>query len=269
MNRPHPLPDTKFLESIFNESERKHLDAFNKHKALRAVQAYQKHGFNSGIIAFSDYYIYFNESHKAIDLLNESLNKNGYNDRLVVQLAKAYQFIGDFEQQINSILLYLNNIESKDNLCDEQKEDIQIFLSNIMNIYVMYLIDDSKILDAIIGTERAKSIMNEIDKQQGLLRELGISIDTYRKLVSITSQVVHKYYNKGFKFSLKVRPEFHYAQFAVRFNNITPSESLILNNEINDAVFEAGMDDKVFMKEVSFITTNCTLSYDSEEGLIA
>lgn len=267
MSQAQPQPDVKLLNYIFNQTEKKQLDEVTKHRVHKTVQAFKKtnHNYRDGLIAQAEYYIYFNEYDNAIHFLHRCLTTFKDDYYFVNLLAKAYQFQGNFKEQINLYLQYFDNLHSLEGFSEEDISNIQMFIDNSINICLMFLIKEESVFRKFLSEEQSEVLMSKINKQIKSLESMNISLETYQKFVAIINSIVYEKYFKGFMCSLRIDPEFSFAEFSVLFKNITVKEAFNLNRDIDDAILNATLDDERFADEVINLSVNCTLAHDSTD----
>lgn len=264
-----PQVDIKFLEEILNDSKEKKLDEFTQHKVYRAIQAYQKINGLLGVVGLASYYIYFNQSQKAIDLMQESIKTYGYHPEILNTLSKAYQFIGDMHKQIEIYVLYFQNVKPDYYHNKERLEDMQVYLSNLINMSIMYFNNSEEMqsLLSFIPEDERQARMDFIALKHNQLAEIGISLKTYQKAMSIVNRVVHFYYHKGFMLFSDIDPRFGLAQIGVVFDEITPLQAFELNLRIDEAIVQQSLEDEIFANEIVYLSIECKLAQETTESL--
>lgn len=250
MSVGQPQPDTQLINNVLILGRKKLLDDVTKHRLDRAVNAYKKHDLIRGIEGRGLYLIYINEPQQAIDYIKAKILQYGMNENFVSTIVEAYQVQGKFREQFETYNL-LDQLSPK--LKKHALQSSMIYLCNSdLALSVLSFLDDSE----------KETLMEFIEERKNKLSELGVSIETYQKLVSIVHGIIFKKYNnRGVRFKLRVAPDYDFAEFSIYFDDIDAKSAFDLNSEIDNAVLEEAWKDEKFAEEVRKITTQCTLSY--------
>lgn len=263
-----PQLKTGFLLNLLNNTKRKILDDVTKEEAKNIVDAYLEQFPEHGLIIYAAFYMYFNEPLKAIELMNDCIERNGESYDYSYVLSIAYSHTGDMSNQLNYEINCLELNKKTMQSYDEKQSKHLMHLGNLKTGARAYLNDSENVTFAFRKfdfEEEYIDIMQLIEISRLDLSKMGVSLAVYQKFISIVHRVIYKHYSKGFSMALDLDTELDIAELAIYFDEISPQEAFELTNEIDDAILNATIDDDVFAKEVRKLTVNCTLREVKEE----
>lgn len=257
-----PQVDTQLLNDVLSDSIRKRLDEFTKQRVYRAVKAYAQGNILEGFQAIITFHLYFNEWKEALSLTEKAIKNYGYSLAFCEAALETYRLNGEIERVLIEGCRFFedNQIQNQPNL-ELPYENHRRFL---IDTCLVYLASEKQVqfLAKYLSEHEMRYINTYIAKKRAALETLGISLETYYKFRLIVENLIAQYYRNGFKSLLIVEPEINLAELTIYFDDISVEQASALNNEIDDRILAASIEDEKFGNEVRQLTVYCTLAQE-------
>lgn len=238
--------DTAILDELFlTEDRRKETSLFRLARAEKSVNVLMKGDFQAGIYCRAYLMHYRGDTKGALTYLEKNISKYGALERFCDGYIGISLDYGDYEQTLKAIKLYLENVKAP--------EDNITIIKNWLLIY--------QATENIYPLDNINEIIALNQKQQNELQKLGVSLDTYRRVLFLMRQV----YNEFWYGSIITSNEYTDTDVVLRFEieNATPTDTRQMTNKLNDLIF--AYDDEVFQSEVQKIVAYFSVARDSSK----
>ncbi len=248
--------DMDFMNDIFSQQGKKTIlnDPFRKNRLDKAVKALEQHDIVQGICARADFLSYFNDDENAQELLVQSIERYGYNELFASSLFNILRK-GRWDQNKNEIRKYLSF----------STEPNKIIIHNYFHKCCSYLDFDNDFFDLVqkYDAKNFQQWKKEISKQNETIHYLNdrdCSLETYRKVISIASYVIHQEYILDWKNVIRINDE----EVQVIFSSEVWSDedARELTEKINQAIL--AVDDVDFQVEADEISVFC-INFDPDK----
>lgn len=224
MSQPTPQPDYSYLNNFLGRFDKRsnQVGEFQLARIRNIIKKIRKDDPIQAQLAEANVELYLSNLDVSINLLEDLLSKtnNSFISAWELMLS-AYMEHGD----LNKVLETLNRVHAKKLL--HRKEFRKVY-GHVISIYLLEEIIEMR--DVTASAYLGKTVLSHTEK----LKELGISIQVYRKLVSILYKTFFSTY------SGIVQPELYFSEsgLTVRANSTIsdPEDLFEINNKINDQI---------------------------------
>lgn len=229
-------PDVKFLNQILDLQGKKQLDVFTINRLNLAVKALSRIDPSLAASAEADVLTYTNKHTQSLRLLDKNIVKYGYTSNFLDSQLRAADGLGDW-RVVESIW---NKYLAKYELANLTK-NLKARYINFLGLYAI-----SNQFDALTQTSVRLKRLNV----------LGISLETYRKVLDIISAVHSKEFNGDIEYHFSFREDD--ILLLLCNEKWTDEETLEITQIINDALLE--VNDVNFQLEadlIQILAINC------------
>ena len=237
-----PQIDVDFINEMLFSHGKKVLDPFRLNRLDKAIKAMEKVDPIQAAAARSDYLTHINDNYLALEYLKRAISKYGYQIPFAIcQIRIAYR-IGDWTL-IKNAWNYLFDHADLEKL---EAHNVQGFINDCY----WYADFDFPIVEEIAAfdSEGIDFFKNEVITIQNKLESLGISIETYRRVIGIIKNVMYQDYHLHTEHMVKFDDV---VRIFIKYEGWSDIDILALNEKVNEAIL--AVDDIDFQVEADDI----------------
>lgn len=235
-----PKIDIEFINQILNAKGKKTTNPFHLNRLDIAISQLEKHDLIEGISARADYLQYINEYDEALNLIDSTIEKFGNKEFLLMIKIKILSHLVNWDLLKKTWQDFFSLFEPNTQTYAHKiyLTHSQVFLDNdfVSNFYL-------PLEEEILYKEKVKNHLNQ-------LKDLDISLDTYRTVLGLTYKVLSESYSLlDFDYALNFNADS--VQFIVENFSWQTDDIKQLYQEVNEAIL--AIDDVDFQIEADSI----------------